>query len=80
MAHALQAGIYLAAALLAVSILLLVAGFAMVARPEAFGGLGLSNPSRTGLEIALMAGFGILAGAALGRILGLLQGNQENGA
>ncbi len=75
MVRALQAGIYLAAALLAVSLVLLGGGLAMVARPEIFAGFGLPNTSKIGLEVALAAGIGAIASAVLGRILGLLLGN-----
>ncbi len=74
MVRALRAGSYLVAILLGVSLLLVLVGLAMAARPEFFGGLGLVTTAKTGMVVALAAGFTAIASAVLGWILDLLRG------
>lgn len=73
MARGLQVGANLADAVLVVSLLLLVVGLMMAARPELFGYLGLHTTAKTGLQIALVSGFGAIASALVGRILAVLR-------
>jgi hypothetical protein len=82
MGRALQAGTYLAMAVLIGSVALLLLGLSMAARPESFMGLGLDDPGKTGLVVALMAGAGVVGGSVLNRILDLLlrQSQDENGS
>jgi hypothetical protein len=74
-ARALQAAILLANALLGVSILAMLLGLTMSARPELFAGLGDSASSRNGLTVALVSGFGAVACAMLARLLELIAGS-----
>jgi hypothetical protein len=82
MARVLQAGTYLAMVVLIASMGLMLLGLGMAARPESFAGLGLDDPGKSGLVVALVAGAGVIGGAVLGRILGLLlrQSEDENGS
>ncbi len=72
MSRTLHAGSYLAAALLGISLLLLLMGLGMSARPEIFAGLGLRDTAKAGLALALTAGIGVLGSAILGWVLNLL--------
>jgi hypothetical protein len=74
MVSALRAGTYLVAVLLAVSVLVLLAGLGMAARPEAFAGFGLQDTAKTGMVLALVGGIGAMGAAALSRILMILRG------
>lgn len=75
MDRALRTGGYLAAAMLGMSLLMLLVGLGMAARPEVFVALGLDDTAKVGLAVALTAGLGVLASTMLGRVLRLLEGN-----
>ncbi len=75
MGRVLRAGNYIVAALLVVSLLMLLAGLAMAARPEAFSDLALRDTGKSGMVIALAGGVGTVASAVLGRVLELLRGS-----
>ena len=81
MARALQVGKYLATATLAASLMLLMVGLGMAARPELFAWLGVDATTRTGLAIALAAGIVATASAAFGRVLESLstEAGDQNG-
>lgn len=81
MDRALQVAAYLAGAVLIVSLISLLLGLAMAARPESFEMLGSIDARRTGLVIALAAGAAIIISGITGRILWLLQrqSEEENG-
>lgn len=78
MARTLQAGTYLVAALLVTSLLMLLAGLGMAARPEAFEGLGLRDTDKTGMVVALVGGIGVIASAVLRWILDLIRGSLDD--
>ncbi|MCL4371281.1 MAG: hypothetical protein M1380_10315 [Chloroflexi bacterium] len=74
MVSALRAGTYLVVLLMALSLLLLLAGLGMAARPESFAGLGLTETAKAGMAIALVGGVGAIASALLSWVLKLLRG------
>ncbi|HEX2987882.1 MAG TPA: hypothetical protein VHS06_06900 [Chloroflexota bacterium] len=78
-ARALQAAIYLANVLLGISILALLLGLVLAARPELFAGFGDSASSRTGLAIALAGGFGAILCTVMAHLLELIAGSVDNG-
>lgn len=75
MARLLRIGTFLATALLASCLLLLVAGLAMGARPEIFTDLGLKDAGKTGFVLALVAGIGAIASTVFIQILHLVLDN-----
>ncbi|MGE5620629.1 MAG: hypothetical protein ACM3US_15385 [Sphingomonadaceae bacterium] len=75
MARALRVGVYLVALLLAASLILLLAGLAMAARPEAFEEFVPNDTSKTGMVVALAGGIGTIVSAALGWVLNLIRGS-----
>jgi len=75
MSRALRIGSYLAAALLGASLLLLLLGLGMAARPEAFAALGIQDTPKAGLAIALSAGIAAIGSTLLRRVLDLLEGD-----
>lgn len=77
MARVLRAGALLATALLIFCLLLVAAGLAMGARPEAFVDLGLREAGKVGFVLALLAGFGAIASTLFLRILHLMLDNLD---
>ncbi len=73
MVAALRAGTYLVAIVLAISVLLLLTGLAMAARPEIFATLGLHDTAKVGMALALVGGIGAVASAILSRVLDLVR-------
>ncbi len=73
MVRALRAGTYLLVLLLALSLLALVVGLGMAARPESFAGLGFGATAKTGMVIALIGGAGTIASALLNWMLDLFR-------
>jgi hypothetical protein len=74
----LQAGTYLAFAVLILSVGLMLLGLGMAARPEAFTALGLDDTGKSGLTVAFVAGAGAIGGAILSRVLDLLLRQSED--
>ena len=77
MARLLRFGVYLATAVLAFCLLLLISGLAMGARPEIFTDLGLKDARKTGFALALVAGIGAVGSTAFIRILRLVLDNLD---
>lgn len=73
MVWALQVGSYAVAFLLALSILAVVAGLAMAARPESFASFWGSDTVKAGMVLSLAGGGGILVSAILGRMIDLIR-------
>ena len=72
MGRVLQVASYLAAILLGISILMLLLGLGIAARPELFGMLGSYANPKVGLSLALSAGITAIGSALLSRVLILL--------
>lgn len=81
MARVLQVGKYLATAPLGISLMLMMVGLGMAARPELFAWLGINATTRTGLALALAAGIVATVSAAFGRVLESLntEAGDQNG-
>lgn len=73
MASVLRAGGYLISVLIALSLLLLLVGLGMAARPESFISLGFRETAKTGMVIALIGGVGAIGGVLLNWVLKLLR-------
>ncbi|HEX2923981.1 MAG TPA: hypothetical protein VHS28_08140 [Chloroflexota bacterium] len=76
--RALRAAILLANVLLGISILAMLVGLTLSARPELFAGLWESASSRNGLAIALAGGFGAVSCAVVARLLESIAGSISN--
>lgn len=74
MVSALRAGTYLVAILMILSLLVLVAGLGMAARPEVFAGLGLRETAKIGMVIALGGGLGVMGSVLVNWVLNLVRG------
>jgi hypothetical protein len=73
MVWALQVGSCAVAFLLALSILAVVVGLGMAARPESFAGLWSPDTAKAGMVLSLAGGSGILVSAILGRMIDLIR-------